>query len=174
MARLVIVSNRVPPPRERGQLAGGLAIALRDAIAGRDTLWFGWSGNVRDSETPIHETRAGRLRFATIDLGQAAHRGYYNGFANGTLWPLLHWRLGLAEFRRPDYMAYRTVNQAFADGVARVLQSGDLVWAHDYHLFPFGAALRARGWAGPLGFFLHVPFPHAARGRFAAARPGCL
>ena len=161
MARLVIVSNRVPPPRERGQLAGGLAVALRDAIAGRDTLWFGWSGTVRDSATPIHQARAGRLRFATIDLGSAAHRGYYTGFANGTLWPLLHWRLGLAEFRRADYVAYRAVNQEFADGVARLLQSGDTVWAHDYHLFPFGAALRARGWAGRLGFFLHVPFPPA-------------
>ncbi len=47
MARLVIVSNRVPPPRERGQLAGGLAIALRDAIRDHDTLWFGWSGSDR-------------------------------------------------------------------------------------------------------------------------------
>ncbi len=39
MARLVIVSNRVPIPKTRGATAGGLAVALRDfATAG--SLWF--------------------------------------------------------------------------------------------------------------------------------------
>lgn len=159
MARLVIVSNRVPPPRERGQLAGGLAVALRDAIAGRDVLWFGWSGVVREEASRVHQARSGRVRFATIDLTQRQHTGFYTGFSNGTLWPLLHWRLGLAAFRREDYAAYREVNELFATVLMRQLQPGDLVWAHDYHLFPLGAALRARGWTGRLGFFLHVPFP---------------
>src|SRR5215472_10073698 len=48
MARLVIVSNRVPPPRARSDLAGGLAVALREAIAQYETLWFGWSGQITD------------------------------------------------------------------------------------------------------------------------------
>ena len=43
MARLVIVSNRVPLPSERGPRAGGLAVALADALR-PGTLWFGWSG----------------------------------------------------------------------------------------------------------------------------------
>ena len=32
MARLVVVSNRVPLPSERGPRAGGLAVALADAL----------------------------------------------------------------------------------------------------------------------------------------------
>ena len=48
MRRLVIVSNRVPDPGERGPTAGGLAVALRDAITRRETLWFGWSGHTAD------------------------------------------------------------------------------------------------------------------------------
>jgi trehalose 6-phosphate synthase len=32
------------------------------------------------------------------------------------------------------------------------------VWAHDYHLVPFARMLRQKGFRGPLGFFLHVPF----------------
>ena len=39
-----------------------------------------------------------------------------------------------------------------------VLQPDDTVWAHDYHLLPFGRMLRQQGFHGPLGFFLHVPF----------------
>ena len=44
-----------------------------------------------------------------------------------------------------------------------LLRPSDLVWVHDYHLLPLPAALRARGVANPIGFFLHVPF--AARRR---------
>ena len=47
MTRLVIVTNRVPDPKERGATAGGLAIALQDAVSRRDTMWFGWSGGPR-------------------------------------------------------------------------------------------------------------------------------
>jgi trehalose 6-phosphate synthase len=34
------------------------------------------------------------------------------------------------------------------------------VWVHDYHLFPLGQFLRELGARQPLGFFLHIPFPH--------------
>ena len=162
MARLVIVSNRVPQPRERGNPAGGLAVGLRDAIAGRDTLWFGWSGETRSGDSLPNVTKVGHVTFATIDLSEAAYRGFYRGFSNGTLWPLLHWRLGLAAFRREDYAAYNEVNATFASKLAPLLQPDDLIWAHDYHLFPFGAALRRQGVANRLGFFLHVPFPPPA------------
>src|SRR5271169_5760597 len=43
MSRLVIVSNRVPVPGDRNPAAGGLAVALADAVT-PGSLWFGWSG----------------------------------------------------------------------------------------------------------------------------------
>jgi trehalose 6-phosphate synthase len=164
MARLVIVSNRVPVPRGRNQAAGGLAIALHDALQRRDCLWFGWSGNVVTADTPIlpRITQVGRMTFATLDLTEANHRGYYSGFANGMLWPLLHSRVGLSEFRRADLAAYNAVNTAFAKALAPLLLPDDLIWVHDYHLFPLGQALRDCGVAAPIGFFLHVPFPPPA------------
>jgi len=163
MSRLVIVSNRVPPPRERGQLAGGLAVALREAIAGQETLWFGWSGSITAAPAgAARVVRAGRVTFATIDLQQADYEGFYRGFSNGMLWPLFHHRTGLAVFRREDLGAYRRVNDAFAAALAPLLRPGDIVWVHDYHLIPLGAALRRRGFTGRLGFFLHVPFPPRA------------
>ena len=162
MSRLVIVSNRVPAPRERNQPAGGLAVALKDAVAAHETLWFGWSGRTSQGAAgPRRSPIPARLTHATVDIPAALFRGYYEGFSNSTLWPLLHWRAGLAEFGREDFEAYMAVNEQFADALAPLLRPGDLVWVHDYHLIPLGASAAARADQVRLGFFLHIPFPPA-------------
>jgi trehalose 6-phosphate synthase len=158
MARLVIVSNRVPIPKARITAAGGLAVALRDILT-PGAMWFGWSGRL--SSTPAIQpalVEARGVTYATVDLTAEAHRAFYVGFANGALWPLLHFRLGLMHFRREDYAGYLAVNETFAAALSQVVQPDDTVWAHDYHLMPFGRMLRQHGFKGPLGFFLHVPF----------------
>src|SRR3546814_546357 len=40
-----------------------------------------------------------------------------------------------------------------------LLRPDDVVWVHDYHFIPLAAALRKRGVANRIGFFLHIPFP---------------
>ncbi|HEV3489165.1 MAG TPA: trehalose-6-phosphate synthase [Reyranella sp.] len=158
MARLVIVSNRVPIPKARIAAAGGLAVALRDILT-PGAMWFGWSGRL--SSTPAVQpalVEARGVTYATVDLTAEAHRAFYVGFANGALWPLLHFRLGLMHFRREDYAGYLAVNETFAAALSQVVQPDDTVWAHDYHLMPFGRMLRQHGFKGPIGFFLHVPF----------------
>ncbi len=161
MARLVIVSNRVPALRERSQLAGGLAIALKDAIAHRDTLWFGWSGRevrAAPSEKPKTQ-RSGEVNFATVDLSHEQYRGFYVGFSNTILWPLFHGRIGLGQFERAHLDCYNQVNEFFARCLAPLLKDDDTVWVHDYQMIPCGQALRAAGAKNRLGFFLHIPFP---------------
>lgn len=160
MKRLVIVANRVPDPKARGATAGGLAIALGDALTPRDAMWFGWSGRIADATAAEPSvTRYGRLTYATLDLSDVDYRRFYQGFSNGSLWPTLHFRLGLAHFDRAEYAGYREVNAGFAAALTRLLRPDDTVWVHDFHLFPFGAELRRQGCRQRLGFFLHVPFP---------------
>ncbi len=158
MARIVIVSNRVPIPKSRVPAAGGLTVALRDLLI-PGSMWFGWSGRLAAEpslQPALVEARG--VTYATVDLTAEAHRAFYVGFANGALWPLLHFRLGLMHYRREDYLGYLSVNQTFATALGQVLQPEDSVWAHDYHLLPLGRMLRQQGFTGPLGFFLHVPF----------------
>ncbi|APH57570.1 Alpha,alpha-trehalose-phosphate synthase [UDP-forming] [Granulibacter bethesdensis] len=163
MSRLILVSNRVPQPKERGQLAGGLAVALKEAIAGHETLWFGWSGKTVDQPGPdVHLEEAKGVTYATLDLQTDAYEGYYRGFSNGMLWPLLHSRIGLGVFSRSDLSAYMAVNDAFAAALKPLLRQDDIIWIHDYHLIPLGAALRKLGVTARIGFFLHVPFPPMA------------
>src|SRR5258706_14697075 len=107
LSRLVIVSNRMLLPRERLTLAGGLAIALGETLQRQGGLWFGWSGRTIEnpSETPEIHT-AGKAVYATIDLSPQDHEDYYLGYANSTLWPLFHYRLGLIDFRRTQFEGY--------------------------------------------------------------------
>src|ERR687890_105090 len=52
--RLVVVSNRVPVPKDGLNKAGGLTVALEGALKQSGGLWFGWSGSIvgGGSETP--------------------------------------------------------------------------------------------------------------------------
>lgn len=158
MSRLVVVSNRVPVPGDRNPAAGGLAVGLADAVT-QGSLWFGWSGR-RAPATSTEPTivEGGGVTYATIDLGEADYRRFYTGFANGALYPLLLYRLGLMAFRQADYEGYRTVNRAFATALVPLLRPDDLIWVHDYQMLTVGHELRACGVEQRIGFFLHTPF----------------
>jgi trehalose 6-phosphate synthase len=160
MSRLVVVSNRVADPRKAA--AGGLAVALGEALSASGGLWFGWSGNVVEpggAEGQLHTQRAGNVTLATVDLGRDDHAAYYRGYANGVLWPVFHYRLDLANFDPSHIDGYRRVNRMFAHKLMPLLRSDDVIWVHDYHLIPLAAELRAMGCQQRIGFFLHTPLP---------------
>ena len=97
--------------------------------------------------------------YILTDLSEEDYQKYYSGFANRVLWPILHYRIDLAEFTRRELTGYLPVNQHFADELSKVIRPSDLIWVHDYHFIPLGEELRKRGHANRIGFFLHVPFP---------------
>jgi trehalose 6-phosphate synthase len=160
LSRLVVASNRVTVTTDKKARAGGLAVALQDALQEHGGVWFGWSGKVAAKPSPQPEmTRVGPVTFATVDLSRKNYNEYYNGFANRTLWPLFHYRLDLTAFSQQNYSGYVHVNTVFASKMQPLLKPKDLIWVHDYHLIPLGAELRSRGVSQPMGFFLHTPFP---------------
>ena len=158
-ARLVVVSNRVASLKDPSR-AGGLGVALLDALRRSGGVWFGWSGEIteRERRTPKLQHYSG-LTVATLDLTPDDYEDYYNGFANSTLWPLFHYRLDLATFDREHYQGYVKVNQRFAHTLLPLLEPEDHLWVHDYHLMACGEELRRMGCNHPMGFFLHIPFP---------------
>jgi len=161
LARLIVISNRVAvPSRDGSNQAGGLAVAVRAVLKRHSGIWFGWSGRVADTpEVTTRTIERGGLTFRVTDLTAEDFQEYYNGFANRVLWPILHYRLDLAEFSRRDLSGYYRVNAYFAAELDKVLLPDDLVWVHDYHLLPLARSLRERGHRHRIGFFLHTPFP---------------
>jgi len=158
---LVVVSNRVAPADESKQQAGGLAVAILEALRARGGIWFGWNGAVTESSESAQPkmTQAGKLTYATIGLSQRDFEEYYAGFANSTLWPLFHFRLDLASFSGRHYSGYQRVNSLFGAKLAPLLKPDDMIWVHDYHLIPFADQLRIMGLTQRMGFFLHTPWP---------------
>ena len=159
MARLVVVSNRVGVP-DSGARAGGLEVAIRPALRRRGGIWFGWSGRTAEGDPgPIKTMERDNVVYATVGLRKDDYQEFYNGFANRVLWPILHYRLDLAEFTRRDLGGYLRVNEYFASNLEKMLRPDDIIWVHDYHLIPLAKTLRERGHKNKIGFFLHVPCP---------------
>ena len=159
MGRLINVSNRVPLAKTAAP--GGLAVGVLAAMRARGGLWFGWNGETTAQEPAEPEiTIRDSLTYATIPLPQTLYERYYSGFANGTLWPLFHYFLAGFRYEDQEYAAYEQANALFAARLSPLLAPDDLIWVHDYHLIPMAEKLRAQGVRQPIGFFLHVPFPH--------------
>ena len=98
--------------------------------------------------------------FASIDIDQAEYRDFYLGFCNGALWPLFHYFVDGFRYNDTQYEAYQRMNQRYARVLMPLLEPGDLIWVHDYHLFPLAQKLREAGATQPIGLFLHIPFPN--------------
>lgn len=159
MGRLINVSNRVPLAKTAAP--GGLAVGVLAAMRARGGLWFGWNGETTGHEPADPEiTTRDSLTYATIPLPQTLYERYYSGFSNGTLWPLFHYFLAGFRYEDQEYAAYEQANALFASRLSPLLAPGDLIWVHDYHLIPLAEKLRALGVRQPIGFFLHIPFPH--------------
>jgi trehalose 6-phosphate synthase len=155
--RLIVVSNRVAKPDQRH--AGGLGHAIANLLGEVGGLWIGWSGRTLDEGEATHSEHIGSVDYLTLDLPRDEFDGYYDDYANGALWPLLHARADLVSFVPSSAHAYEAVNRRFADLIAGIASDDDAIWVQDYHLIPLAHMLRERGVRCRIGFFLHTPMP---------------
>ncbi len=167
--RLVVVSNRLPTLKQgdkwkKGQVpsAGGLVSALLPVMEESEQgVWMGWSGKSVTSARSgtIHEYDYPVVKLIGMDISEREVNQYYNGFCNRTLWPMFHCFQARVRVDAEEQDAYFKVNERFGKALMDMLRPDDLVWVHDYHMAPLGRYLRANGFTGPMGFFLHIPFP---------------
>ncbi|MEM9751228.1 MAG: trehalose-6-phosphate synthase, partial [Pseudomonadota bacterium] len=139
MPRLVAVSNRTAA--DAASRAGGLAVALWDALVDCGGAWFGWSGDVVEQERRgLRSFVDEGVEFALADLTQEEYDGFYLGYANRSLWPTFHYRVDLATFNEEDFAVYDAVNRRFARLIKTRLRDDDILWVHDYHFLLLGEA----------------------------------
>lgn len=165
-AAFVVVANRLPVDRVQhadGTVdwrtsPGGLVTALEPVMRRNEGAWVGWHGAADEVIEPFVE---GGIRIVPVPLSTQEVADYYEGFSNGTLWPLYHDVVAPPEFHREWWDAYVRVNQRFADRTAEVAEEGATVWVQDYQLQLVPQMLRAQRPDLRIGFFLHIPFPPA-------------
>ncbi|MEW5825490.1 MAG: bifunctional alpha,alpha-trehalose-phosphate synthase (UDP-forming)/trehalose-phosphatase [Candidatus Bipolaricaulota bacterium] len=169
MAKLIIVSNRLPVTLQRGEHGlevspspGGLATGLASVHGPGRSLWVGWPGlsneAIRGEEEGVRRELSGRACLPVF-LSQSEVRDYYSGFSNRTLWPLFHYFTQHARYDRREWDVYARVNERFADAVAEAAAPGDMIWVQDYQLMLVPRMVRHRLPHATIGFFLHIPFP---------------
>src|SRR5947209_19164400 len=136
---LVVVANRLPVDETvsesgaRGwrRSPGGLVSALEPVVRGAGTTWVGWAGGTGPApDLPDLDGVAMRA----VPLSEAEFEGYYEGFANSTLWPLYHDAVEQPVYHRRWWESYQQVNRRFAEAAAQAAPRGAIVWAQDYHL----------------------------------------
>jgi trehalose 6-phosphate synthase len=159
--RLLVVSNRTPPNATgRQRPVGGLVSALEPALRSHDGMWLGWSGGEADGERKLSIDDTVAPVRASFEFPSEWREYYYAGFCNRALWPLFHGFQGRVRYSDRDWLAYVAANAEFARHAHDLVAADGAVWIHDYHLLLAGQALRSRGFRGPTGLFLHIPFPH--------------
>jgi trehalose 6-phosphate synthase len=161
---LVVVANRLPVDQvedKDGEISwrpspGGLVAALEPVLRRHRGAWIGWPGGDIDRLEPFE---LDGLWLVPMCLSEQDVEEYYEGFSNGTLWPLYHDVIVAPEFHREWWDAYVAVNRRFAERAAEIASPEAVVWVHDYQLQLVPKMLRAMRPDLLIGFFLHIPFP---------------
>jgi len=162
---IVVIANRLPVDRVESPdgstswrtSPGGLVTAMELVVQHLGCRWIGWAGNTDEVLEPF---TVGEMRLIPVTLSAAELSGYYEGFSNGTLWPLYHDVIEAPEYHREWWDDYVRVNRRFAEAAAAESPEGALVWVHDYQLQLVPAMLRELRPDLVIAFFLHIPFPN--------------
>jgi alpha,alpha-trehalose-phosphate synthase [UDP-forming]/trehalose-phosphatase len=160
-SRLVVVSNRtpLPPTGDRPREVGGLVTALEAALRTSNGIWLGWSGQEREGRPVLMIDDESQPARASFDYPPGWRQRFYSGFCNRALWPLLHGFPSRVRYSDDDWKAYVEANDTYGKFAAELADPEGAIWLHDYHVLLVPRVLRRLGHVGPIGLFIHVPFP---------------
>jgi trehalose 6-phosphate synthase/phosphatase len=175
MARLLVVSNRLPfslqitgEKLDFAPSAGGLVSALGAYLENKhredptfEHLWVGWPGTAvpKELESRVKEEALALHASHPVFLSTEDVENFYQGFCNGTIWPLFHYFPSYVDYNPSYWDTYVRVNASFRDALLEVARPDDVIWVHDYQLLLLPRMIREKLPAAIIGFFLHIPFP---------------
>ena len=170
--QVLVVSNRQPFSHCYGESgveitvpASGLVSALEPVLRACDGTWIAHGSgdadrsNVDDRDRCRAPTGEFKYTLRRIWLPPSDEKKYYDGFANGALWPLCHDTSVPPTFKIAEWDAYRRVNRMFADSVVEEATCVDpIVLVQDYHLALVPAMICARLPRARIISFWHIPW----------------
>ncbi len=181
-----VVSNREPYRHEFDgnnvvvdRPTGGLTKGLDPVMQRVGGTWTAWGDGEADFvvcdgdncvEVPPDDPAYTLQR---LPLTNAEIAGYYEGYANQTLWPLCHTAMGNVTFDDDYWAHYQNVNKKFAEVTATETDDETTVWLQDYHFALSPRYLREETTAFLMQFW-HIPWPSVDVFRVAPNREALL
>lgn len=171
---LIVVSNREPYVHSiRGtevvveKPTGGLTAALDPVVQALGAKWIAWASGEADMSVTDenNEVRVPpnepEYTLHRVPLADQVVEGYYYGFSNQVLWPVIHSLPSKISPGLSYWSEYTTANMQFANEIIDQATSTSTVWFQDYH---FGLApmfVRTELPNTTLIHFWHPPWPPA-------------
>jgi len=171
MSKLLIVSYELPLVLDRvghqqfivTPKSDALSVGLGEFYKKENAVWVGRpgadKGDVQKEERERLDKEFSKKGCYPIYTGRKDHERFLEGFSNRTLWPLFHYFTQNAVYREEYWKSYEKVNRQYARRVIPLLEDGDRIWIHDYHLMLLPQMIREAHPGVSIGFFLHIPFP---------------
>ncbi len=170
MKRLFLASNQLPVniirkendfevhPAEELTISG-----LKEFYSGYETRWIGLTG-IDDLDLTIHEQHDLKINLAEFECiplfpDPEDYDLYLHGFSRNTIWPLFHYFTQNAIYNDESWDAYVRVNQLYADQILQLVDEGDILWIHDFHLMLLPSMVKEKMPGLSIGLFMHIPFP---------------
>lgn len=154
--------------RDNGKLVfkpsvGGVATGLSSLDTDWEKCWIGWPGidlgDCSGDQVSSAQRRLRKENFYPVGLSAREVEDYYHGFCNEVVWPIFHYFVQYATYKKKFWDSYIEVNGKFARAILDVARDGDRIWIHDYHLMLVPDMVKKELPDSSIGFFLHIPFP---------------
>lgn len=170
MKRLIIASNQLPAnilwrdgnyriEKSDEQTISG----LQNFYKAFNPVWVGLTGfenhDFKPKEIKSLEKKLEPIKCIPIFPRARDRNLYLHGFARNTIWPLFHYFTENVIYSEVSWKAYVRINRLFADRILEVVNDGDIVWIHDYHLMLLPQMIREQNPGISIGLFIHIPFP---------------
>ncbi len=168
--RLFLASNQIPvhtvrtendfeiKPDDELTVSG-----LKDFYKQFQTKWIGLTGleesDLTRKEMQQLERKLIDHRCIPVFPEPRDYEQYLHGFSRNTIWPLFHYFTQNTEYDDKEWEAYVRVNQLYSEKILQLVEDGDTVWIHDYHLMLLPGMLKEKMPRLNIGLFIHIPFP---------------
>ena len=170
MKRLIIASNQLPvnilwqDGNYRIEKSDEQTISgLQNFYKAFDPIWIGLTGfenhDFKPKEIKSLEKKLEPINCIPLFPRARDRNLYLHGFARNTIWPLFHYFTENVTYSEVSWKAYVKINRLFAEKILEIVNDGDILWIHDYHLMLLPQMIREQKPGISIGLFIHIPFP---------------
>ena len=111
------------------------------------TTWLGHTGIDNQDCTGREQMQIDRelkkLNCIPVYSEKQDYQHFLHEFSRNTIWPLFHYFPQDVIYNEKAWESYITVNRTYAEKLASLMNEGDVLWIHDYHLLLLPLALHA-------------------------------